>query len=212
MFSIYHMYSFLIINSLSKMGLCFGPFFFNTYKLRHLLCQSQFFIIKPTEATENDCDVSAWQLGNPTRNFLNSHPIICPCHSQTVMMAAPTLLIEAPKWQWYCDPAVDSLLLSATPHVRLYIFLQHVFTVSVSSSVSTLRLRLVGPHYTRLFSLLHHLSPLIQLLQDVISQKWTFQYPFLFKLLDAVMVHLVTPSLQILWRVGSFLRRLLWGV
>ena len=69
-------------------------------------------------------------LGNPTENFQILNLL---CHSQTVVMAAMALLTEVPKWQWYYDPTLDSLLLSAMSCVRLYIFLQHVFIVSVLS-------------------------------------------------------------------------------
>ena len=79
------------------------------------------------------------------------------------MMAAMALLAEVPEWQWYYDPALDSLLLSATSRVCLYIFVQHVFAIFISSALSTLKLRLTGPHNMRLFSLLYHLSPLVQL-------------------------------------------------
>ena len=97
-------------------------------------------------------------LENSTENF---RILTLSCYSQTVMMAAMTFLAEVPEWQWYYDPALDSLLSLATPGVRLYIFVQHVFTVSVFSPLSTIRLHLMRPHYMRLFSLLHHLSPCV---------------------------------------------------
>ena len=49
------------------------------------------------------------------------------------------LLIEVPEWQWYYDPALDSLLLTSTFHERLYIFLQHVFM-----SLSSIRFQALG--------------------------------------------------------------------
>ena len=129
-----------------------------------------------------------------------------PCHSQTVVMVAMTILIDVPKWQWYYNPALDSLLLLATSRIRLYIFFQHVLTISVLSPFLTLRLHLTGPHYMRCIKLLYHLSPLLQLLRRRIPQRRTLQPPPLSMLLEAVMVHLVVSSLQTLWRVGSFLR------
>ena len=88
-------------------------------------------------------------------------------HSQTTAMAMMALLAEVPEWQWCYDPALDSLLLLATSHICLYIFIQHVFTISILSPLSTRKLRLIGPHYTRLIQLLYHLSPLLQLLKRV---------------------------------------------
>ena len=148
-------------------------------------------------------------LGNPIKNF---QIFTLPYHSQMVVMAAMALLAELPEWQWYHNPALDSLLLSATSRVHLYIFLQHVFTVFVSSLLSTLRLHLTRPHYMRFFSLLYHLNPFFQLLRGLMPQRRTLQSPPLSVFLEAVMVHLMVLSLQFLWRLGSFLRRLFWGV
>ena len=134
-------------------------------------------------------------LGNPTENFQN---LTLPCHSQTIIIAKMALLAEVPKWQWYYDPTLDSLLLSATSPVCMYIFVQRVYTISISSPLSTFRLRLEGPHYTRIFFLLHHLGPLVQLFWRLLPQRWTLQpHPFSM-FLDAVMIHLVFPSLQTL--------------
>ena len=62
-------------------------------------------------------------LRNPTENF---QILTLPCHSQTVVMATMALLAKILEWQWYYDLALDSLLLTATSRVWLYIFLQHV--------------------------------------------------------------------------------------
>ena len=148
-------------------------------------------------------------LENPIENF---QILTLPCHSQTVIMAVMALFIEVPKWQWYYDPALGSLLLSATSRICLYIFLQHVFIVSILSPILTLRLRLVRPHYAKFFSLLYCISPLFQLLRSLMPQRRTLQSPPLSMFLDMVMVNLVIPSLQILRRVGSFLRHLFRGV
>ena len=42
-------------------------------------------------------------------------------------MAAMAFLTKIPEWQWYYDPALNSLLLTVTSSVRLYIFFQHGF-------------------------------------------------------------------------------------
>ena len=49
-------------------------------------------------------------------------------------------------------------------------------------------------------------QPRFQLLQRLMPQRRTFQSPPLSMFMEAVMVHMVVPSLQILWRVGSFLQ------
>ena len=148
-------------------------------------------------------------LGNPTENF---QILTLPCHSQTVAMVVMALLTEVPEWQWYYDSALESLLFPAISHVHVYIFVQHVFTVFVSSPLSTLRLRLTGPHYMRLLSLLHHLSPLFHLFCSLLPQRQILQPPSFSMFLDAMMIHLVFLSLKTLWRVCSFLRCLLKGV
>ena len=62
--------------------------------------------------------------------FSNSRPIcIYLCHSQMIVMATMVFFAEVPEWQWHFIPTLDSLYLTATSQVRLYISLQCVFTV-----------------------------------------------------------------------------------
>ena len=56
-----------------------------------------------------------------------------PCHSHMVVMAVMAFFTKIPKWQWHYDAALDSLYLTATSHVRLYIFFQRTFVVPIFS-------------------------------------------------------------------------------
>ena len=56
-----------------------------------------------------------------------------PCHSQMTVMTAMVFFAEIPEWQWHYDPALDSLFLTATSRMWLYIFFQRAFIVSVLS-------------------------------------------------------------------------------
>ena len=68
------------------------------------------------------------------QRILNSHTYcIYPCHSQTTAMAAIAFFAKVPKWQWHYNPALDSLYLTATSRVCLYIFFYLPFAVSVLS-------------------------------------------------------------------------------
>ena len=74
-----------------------------------------------------------YQIRNPIENFLNSHPIICPCHSQTMVMAAIVFFAKVPEWHQHYDQFMDSLYLTATSRARPYIFFQHAFVVPIFS-------------------------------------------------------------------------------
>ena len=69
-------------------------------------------------------------LGNATENFWI---LTLSCHFQTIVMAALVFFIELPKWQWHYDHALDSLYLTATSRIHLYIFFQCSFTEPILS-------------------------------------------------------------------------------
>ena len=74
------------------------------------------------------------RIRNPTENFLNSHPIIHPCHSQTMDVAMTIIVFaEMPELQWYYDHVIDSLSMIVTCWLRLYIFFCRNFAVPLFS-------------------------------------------------------------------------------
>ena len=58
---------------------------------------------------------------------------MCPCHPQAAVMVAMIFFAEMPEWQWHYDHAMDSLYLTVTSRVCLYIFFQLAFAVPVFS-------------------------------------------------------------------------------
>ena len=56
-----------------------------------------------------------------------------PCHSQMAVMVGMAFFIEMLEWQWHYDLSLDSLYLTATSHVRLYIFFWRGFVVPIFS-------------------------------------------------------------------------------
>ena len=50
-----------------------------------------------------------------------------------IAMVVMAFFVEVPKWHWYYIPALESLYLIVTSHIRLYIFFQCPFAVSVLS-------------------------------------------------------------------------------
>ena len=49
------------------------------------------------------------------------------------MMAAMLFFTKVPKWHWHYDPFMDSLYLTTTSRVHLYIFFQWVFATLILS-------------------------------------------------------------------------------
>ena len=49
------------------------------------------------------------------------------------MMASVVVYLEAPNWQWHYDHAMNSMYLMGQVQVRLYVFFQHSFAVSILS-------------------------------------------------------------------------------
>ena len=69
-------------------------------------------------------------LGNPTKNFRIFTLLF---HSQMIPMAVLVFFAEIPEWQWNYDYVLDSLYLTATSRMCLYIFFERSFSESVLS-------------------------------------------------------------------------------
>ena len=50
-----------------------------------------------------------------------------------VVMVVIAFFTEILKWQWHYDPALNSLYLTASSHVHLYIFFKHAFAIPIFS-------------------------------------------------------------------------------
>ena len=56
-----------------------------------------------------------------------------PYYPQTMAMALVVIFLEAINWQWHYDHALDSMYLMGQAQIRLYIFIQRSFAVSILS-------------------------------------------------------------------------------
>ena len=147
-------------------------------------------------------------LGNPTETF---RILTLLCHSQMVEMGVIALLIELPEWQGYYDLVSDSLFLSMMSRVCFVQISSACFQCFCLKSTFDLQAPSDGtPLYETLpLTVSPQSSPPVS--QSLMPQRWTLQPPSFSMLLEAVMVHMVVPGLQILWRVGFFLRCLFRG-
>ena len=59
---------------------------------------------------------------------------MCPCHPQAAVMVAMIFFAEMPEWQWHYDHAMDSLYLTVTSRVCLYV--TSLFLFKLISSVT----------------------------------------------------------------------------
>ena len=141
------------------------------------------------------------------------------CHSHTVVMAAMTFFTKIPEWQWHYDPTLDSLYMTSTSHIRLYIFFQRAFAVPIfkplfdpmaSFQVITLYMAhpaAVATHMAQLTAAPSQPAPPLPLESDPSEMR-----PPPLTLTWVEGTHLVTLGLWALWRMGSFLLILTRGV
>ena len=67
-------------------------------------------------------------------NFIENFRILTfLCHSQTTVMVAIVFFTEMLEWHWHYDHAPDSLYLTATFCIHLYVLFQHAFAIPIFS-------------------------------------------------------------------------------